>query len=744
MEEDSPWGAPSFPPSSPAFHLDSDHSPRLSPSVGSALPNSSWGADYGTGGGWGSHDPTEEYGAFGTASSQDENDQDERSGTASLERKDSVRDDAWGSSDAASDGQLPNLAPPIAASSDHDEPTLSTRHDDSFEHTSEEAHNRPEEQVQDPEDHDVEDDRGWAPSTPPLPPIASLHISEPLPASPVGHAEPTWEPSSFDDESNLAGAPPPLPSVNDLFSSSQSTRDRRESVGEGEEAWGAAQGWEERQEKEQERERELEEEERREIERKVREAEEAAERGEESWGTTARDPSAVDAEPARPTTSMFDRLRGTSNTAPSNSREGMSSIEASEKGHKGDEFDLDAPERNQPAKSSWWGRSTAEKKEVEDDPNTVGVQEVGQGEPGKVEEQSTQQVGKLGRLFGRFRKQTPTAATATEGGGESARSIAEQPRPTLPQQAAVPTFKEEDFDALSAGRLGGPMQSQVSDQREEEDFDVGGSFYGGSASGRGSFTNRSRVPTAPPEDDFGGLLGAFSTAPAQSRPSKPRTAKAYDPFDPLSESPTPVVSAGPATGTRPMSSFAPPPSVTTASGSKSTGDDSFDAFFDSVTSSIPKPPLSSIPTPPLPPQAPRPASLIQPRSSSNASSTKRSSVVVSPIPRMSSASPTGRPVGTLGASTVPSRSSTPILPLAPPPPPSQPLAQRHNLLGSLAPPPGPSRPVSTSPPPVHTSNPVVPLRASPASGPTARPPAAPARGDSGPLSRSDLDFFENL
>jgi len=273
MDEDSPWGAPSFPSSSssPPKPSTSNYSP---PSTELPRFNSSWGTDD-TSGGWGtSVDQEEEYGSFGGGNGGRADLRDEE---GTIERKESIGD-AWGA--GRDSPELPRAAlPSIEPEEAHFESSTSEPLD--LEDDSRIQSNGRAEAVQNA-DEDVEDDRGWAPSTPPLPPIANLSISSTSPSSPTAPkpSHTTWDPGSL-DEPDLS-PPPPLPSVNDLFAGSQNN-ERKDSVGDGEEAWGAATSWEERQEKERMWEQGEREEIEKEIERKVREAEEAAERGEESW-----------------------------------------------------------------------------------------------------------------------------------------------------------------------------------------------------------------------------------------------------------------------------------------------------------------------------------------------------------------------------------------------------------------------------------------------------------------------------
>ncbi|GAA5985368.1 hypothetical protein JCM5350_005160 [Sporobolomyces pararoseus] len=763
MEEDSPWGAPtSFPTPRSSPPLAVHHSPPLSTST-TSTPLPPWGIDDDGGGGWGNDTAVEEeeYGSFSLGVQGTQESTSSTIDSPPSPRKESTGD-AWGNStfqesddteaitsnDIQRRGDNDNDLPPIDS-------TLSPAA-------------VAEEDIDVPED----DDRGWIPSTPPLPPIQTLEISSsssPKEATFSSNSN-SWEPGSFDDDQALP--PPPLPSVKDLFSSSStggtSTNpgdgfggERRESVGDGEEAWGAARGWEERQEKERQMEleqqeeefrREVEEEdddvteeERREIERKVREAEEAAERGEDNWGST--------------TSGTVTRT---------------STSQEVERGHKGDEFDLDNPEKlkQEKKKASWWSRSRSENSRredgVEDAVNEMKQEEQIQPQstpqPQQVEsrtsteETQNQQVGTIGRLFGRFKK--TQANSATSDGGGSTRTSAEQNRnPSSTTETKPPqndSWQDQDFDALGSGKFGTKNQLRPHQLEIEEEEEVSGGvgrFFGDrtGSGGRGSVKSRARLPTAPPEDDFGGLLGSFSTAPVVSQAApKPKTSKPFDPFDPLSE-PSPQIAkmtvSPPPALKRPISSFAiPSPTSTSTSTSPpptSSGDDSFDAFFDSVTCSISKPPLSSIPTPPLP-STQRTPSLIVPRASSSSSTSAKRAPLASPIPRMSTTSPPLR--SPASSSNVSSRATTPILPLAPPPPPSQPLAQRNNLLGSLATP--SNQPIvrpnsispSQSPPSLSAARSSSPLE--PKKGPIPAP--ATVRGNSGPLSRDDLDFFENL
>ncbi|GAA5826914.1 hypothetical protein JCM11251_002158 [Rhodosporidiobolus azoricus] len=642
-----------------------------------------------------------------------------------------------------------------------------------------------------------DDGQGWGGApVDDLPPIASLRIARPpSPSSPstdrasgwVHAAESGWEPPEI---------PVPLPSFGDAFENQKVGRRRgSEGVGageEGEEAWGSAKGWEERKriEEEQERER-LEEEER--LRRVAEEEREAA----------ITQPPATNPSPA-PTSSLsrFSNIfkKGVTDTAtksaetlknvhsnltaPPPPATGMSSIQGDPapasagdaQGHAGDEFDVDAPggARTQAqAKSSWWGKKPAAQLAQpveEEDPRSLGVEEVQQGESGRVASPEPQQ-GAVGRFLSRFKK------TNAQAEGEQQQKQEDQVQGRSSSETAA--FDAAGFDALASGGLGKvtlPSQ-QLQRQRQLEEEDEVDHAYGGFFGDRlGSSSSRrgpQQLAQAPPEDDFGGLLGAFSAPP--SRPiARPAQSKALDPFDPLSENfgagptavkkpmvlnrpskPPPPVSTSSAAAVASFHSLAPPPPSQPVRNSSPTGDESFDAFFDSVVASTAKPVApairaSSVSPPPVLSPLPRTR---PPSSAPSLHAPSHRPSTVAPPPRIATISP---PARTLSASPASSsgRATTPILPLAPPPPPSQPLAASRGAGGagliSIDAPPPPASTVLVQ----RTSTPLSAAALAPSPVGGIKPVLASSQQKvhlseqqqkkaSGPLSLDDLSFFES-
>ncbi|GAA5859743.1 hypothetical protein JCM1840_006434 [Sporobolomyces johnsonii] len=843
MDEDSPWGAPSDFTAS----LPRPPSPKLSytppASAGFNAPlTSTWGDD----GGWGS--TVEEYGAFGSTPASGvevttEEIELDRDNDAPLS---SVVLDSGGGWGASTSPEMPKLdlpsssdrppSPPGFAPSPPlapvglprlSSPTPSALHDTSLSSTAAPPSASPSATI-------VEDDRGWAPASPELPPIGNLRISAPASPSKADRTsgwgdpeESSWEPPAI---------PEPLPSLGDVFGGARADRSSEKGVvPDGEEAWGSARGWEESRAREQSA-----------SEAVQGGADEESWAGEpsqgyvkgksipaalvdglkvdsrelansnwtvsqDSWGKggfqeggadvltqppdlpasspTSSQPPITNDTPLpslfRLTPTLFPKFReglgktaarsaetlqGSSSRAFRNAKFGLkdtrpasdqqkdpwdaaSGLGTAAPGHEGDEFDLDHASRAKPAaKSSWWGASgggdaqKGKSKEEDNDANTVGIPETQQGESGRIASPEPGQQGALGRFFSRLKRQpTPTDATGTSANQAQGRSSGEQ------QQQRDVNWNEDDFDALGSGEIGRIAQTKKEDA--EMDNALGG-FFGD------RLAARTRVATAPPEDDFGGLLGAFAQAPAKPV-VKPQTAKAYDPFDPLSDD-SGSTSAAPALA--PSRASIPPvlppplppnrsslshspqlslpsdvasfpalaaPQARPASSlatSSSSADDSFDAFFDSVAASTGNKPSSvPIPSPPLPSNR-RPASIILPKLA-----TSQRSSVASPIPRMATISP---PTRTSTVSPASSGAATPILPLAPPPPPSQPLAAGRGGF-NIAPPPQATQRVSTPLQPLSA----VPLAPAPAAAPVK--PTAPSRAASGPLSMDDLSFFES-
>ncbi|GAA5918777.1 hypothetical protein JCM1841_002729 [Sporobolomyces salmonicolor] len=835
MDEDSPWGAPSdFAASLPR---PPSPKPTYTPpaSAGFNAPlTSTWGDD----GGWGS--TVEEYGAFGSSPASGvevttEEIELDRDHDAPLSSVNLDSGGGWG------DGMSPEMpkldlpsssdrppSPPGFASSP---PLAPVALPGPSSPTSSALSGIPRSSTSasppaSPSATKVEDDRGWVPASPELPPIGNLRISPPASPSKADRTsgwgdseESSWEPPAI---------PEPLPSLRDVFGGAKPDGSgEKEAVPDGEEAWGSARGWEESRVREQS-------------------ASEAGQRGtgEESWsgepsqgyvqgksipaalvdglkvdsrefansnwtvsqdswrkgGSQEGDADVLTQSPDLPASSptssqppitndtplpslfrltptLFPKFReglgktaarsaetlqGSSSRAFRNAKFGLrdtrpvseqkqgpwdaaSGLGTAAPGHEGDEFDLDHAGRAKPAaKSSWWGASgggnvqKGKGQEEDDDANTLGIPETQQGEPGRIASPEPGQQGAFGRFFNRLKRQpTSTDATGSSSTQAHGRSSGEQ------QQQRDVNWSEDDFDALGSGEIVRIAQTQ---KEEAEMNNVRGGFFGD------RLTARTRVATAPPEDDFGGLLGAFAQAPAKPV-VKAKAAKAYDPFDPLSDdsgsagaAPIPPVFPAPL----PPNRFSLPPSpqptlpsavasfpslaapqarpASSLATSSLSADDSFGAFFKSVAASTGNKSSSApIPSPPNL-SARRPTSIILPKPAAS----HRSSVA-SPIPRIATISP---PTRTSTVSPASSGASTPIFPLAPPPPPSQPLAGGRGGF-NIAPPPQATQRVSAPLQPPSAA----PLAPAPAAAPVK--PAALSSATSGPLSMDDLSFFES-
>ncbi|GAA5857030.1 hypothetical protein JCM8547_007924 [Rhodosporidiobolus lusitaniae] len=787
---DNPWGAPDD-DALPAV-LVRPPSPKVTPSFGGG---GGWGGGDDDASGWGAAVNDYVPGAFGSSTSA------LSFNGVEVTSKDIPVEEAVGSSFSANDGavgwgagspELPRLSgtarqadgdsgsgfapspplPPVSFAPSSP-PSLPLDASDAAPSSSPPS-DEPEPAVDEPEEED--DGRGWGGAGPDdldLPPIASLRIASSSSSNPAAPPDSSDRDAGWVDPAESGWEPPeiplPLPSFGDAFE--KKGRESQDAAADGEEAWGSSRAAEERERKRIEEERE------REEERQRKELEEMEARMEE-------ENRKLEAEAAAARPSLFASISSKlkRDAAPTSAR---SSIEAarpasasgSAKGHAGDEFDLDAPAKAAP-KSSWWAKKSAEPSSQpeqpkppaeEEDPRSLGVEEVKQGESGRTESPEPQP-GAVGRFLSRWKR--PASAPAD---GEQQQQQQSQPRSSGDRHE----FKADDFDVLARGGIGKvTLGAGVQGKRDEDDEDDEPAGFFGS--------RPSRLAQAPPEDDFGGLLGALSSAPVKPV-SRPVQNKAFDPFDPLSDN----FGAVPAPTVKPASvgrSLAPPvpsaslhrpstsdstsrpfptPAMTPAaavssfpslaaphqpaSSSASPMDDSFDAFFDSVAASTGhvKPPVSVAPPPVLAPTPrTRPA---QPPLLNTASAASRSSLVSPPPPRIANMSPPARSSTTSPASSI-GRASTPILPLAPPPPPSQPLASSR---GSSS-----SGPINIAPPPPSSSAPPVQQRiASPFSAaPLAPVPATTTggalksgqpqqrelnKGMSGPLSLDDLSFFES-
>ncbi|GJN91576.1 hypothetical protein Rhopal_004599-T1 [Rhodotorula paludigena] len=788
MDEDSPWGGPSdLPP------IQRAASPRLSyspPAISSVPPSSGWGDD---GGGWGGavddYVPGTFGGGFASSSAAEtgvpkvDDEAPPRStltsesggwgadshelprfsaGLSSSFAADEPPSSGFGPSPPLPPVALPPPASPLASASDlPDEPV---------------APSSPAAVAAEPED----EGGGWGGASPDLPPLASLRVA--APASPTQEDSPSgWGADA--DELEDPDEAPPLPSMSDMFVSNKPRRDSVELAqkGEqGEDAWGSSMGWEERMR----------------IEAEKREAERAAEaptpaEGQEDKGVGTQAPARGqgetaegDAAPAKSSLASIFRFRKTAEDAARSTAEtvkdvgttaakGAATLARSASARPSAEQERPASggdgAQDKPAARSWLSRVAAKGGDpataaLENDPNSLGAEEVEQGGSGRTESPEPQQ-GAIGRFLSRLKR----PASAPEGSqGEqagSARNSSEQQQPE---------FQVRNLDALGTGPIhsatfGRAGAHDVYDENEEEAPRSG--FFGS----RGKATTR--VPEAPPEDDFGGLIGAFSSAPSNPT-AKSTTPSSFDPFDPLSDNfgvapppssrPAASLASTHARGTAPVrpasaaAALAPRAAASSASSFPSLQSppsapkerassplDDFDAFFDSVATSTGNsraPAASSVSPPPLLSPVPRGTPAASNSTSRPAQPASSRSSLVSPPPRMMTISPPTRTstASPASASGAPVRSSTPIMPLAPPPPPSQPLAANRLVVALDAPPaPAPTQRVAS---PLQA----VPLAPSPVSslgvGSAKSPSPAPApaaRSTSGPLSLDDLSFFES-
>ncbi|BGP52886.1 hypothetical protein JCM8202_003968 [Rhodotorula sphaerocarpa] len=776
--EDSPWGAPddSFgatlpkPPSPPV-----DIAP-LPSSLSLAAP--SWGDE---GDAWGSSNDTYALpvSSPGAGSSSAPYGRDNDHPTLPSSAAPDFRDDAWPTEDTT--GHFPG---PDATGGDHlADDSMPTRipsppplpvhaHDPYDGGDSAEPHGVRGGGAASP--HDDGEERGWGGASPDLPPISSLRLAGSPSPDDDGRAA-GWTPEAaenFDEDI----PPPPLPTVEEVFASAKPRRDSAEAAGGGD-AWGSSQGWEERMRAEAEA-----------------RAQERGDEPEEDTSTQAQEQEASDGPartssdaPAAPSglSSILGKFRKGAEDGAAKSTEivkGATSAASQTAGQlaqaTSDTLAQSQGEGQAPAKSSWFGRRSKpaepqapppqKKSEEEEDPRTLGVEEVETGGSGRASAEEPVQPSAIGRFFSRLKR--GPASNPDEGGEKtpSPRTSGDMPSEIRP----------DDLDALATGRISSarsPASAPLDD-----DFDPAPTRSGFFAS-RGK-ASAAQVPMGPPEDDFGGLIGALAAAPSPSSGGGRPTA--FDPLDPLSDSygavpsipalnkpksapstrPTsmarpsrPAAPASPARRVQPtptqLATSSPPrtsatiasfparvPSVPAISPAASrTGDDSFDAFFDSVAASTTSSRPASQPKPSVPPipSNVRSPSPLLPTASSGASKPRAPApaprMTISPPPRASTASPASS-IGSGGA-----RATTPIMPLPPPPPPSQPVAGGARSLNIL----GPSPPASASPPAFPSSAaasgapPRIPTPLGAVSAPLAPSPVlapAPASGGSKPLS----------
>ncbi|BGO92818.1 hypothetical protein NBRC10512_007937 [Rhodotorula toruloides] len=768
--DDSPWGAPD---DSFASSLPRPRSPPLNFSATSSLPlptAPTWADDDGPG--WGASADDSPGAVLPTRSA----------GLPSLDTLDvpKVEEDiSGGTGFAGTSGswdnespELPRLAtlsPPLDTAADDstaDLPPLPPLSSPSAVFASP---SRPSEDAIGSANEEQDDGGGWGGASPDLPPIASLRVASP-PSPEPEERDSGWGVETEDaDPSDI---PPPLPTVDEVFASAKRRRESVELAKQaeaGEDAWGSSQGWEERLR----------------IEAEAREKERLAELAAAGIEPTPEKP-ADNAEtskqdgaenPERPAanggiTSMFRSFRKGAEDAAAKSTEvvkdasnsaarGVAAIGRTASARSSqDEGRGESPARTseeRAAGKSWWSRSGAKKEEAkkpepkeEDDPNTIGVEEVQQGESGRVDSPEPQQ-GAIGRFLSRLKR---PASAPTEGSSDARQT----PSPRNSSEQQPPAFRADDFDALANGEIG-RVTLQVRQKHEEEDATPRGGLFGLRSK------SAAAVPSAPPEDDFGGLIGALADAPV--RPSaRSGISKTFDPFDPLSDSfgalPAPSAphrathAAAPPLQPPPSQTAIPPsrPAVQPPTHNRRTSsvasfpaspplapatsanepEDSFDDFFNSVVASTSKPvspPAVKVVAPT--PRQNKPASTLLP---SAPTQPIRTTSTKSPPPRMTISPPVRTSTASPASASGASRATTPIMPLAPPPPPSQPLASTRGHV--LPPPPAVTQRVGT---PLQAA----PLAPSPASSAGAKSPspAPPQRSTSGPLSLDDLSFFES-
>ncbi|KPV78509.1 uncharacterized protein RHOBADRAFT_50968 [Rhodotorula graminis WP1] len=814
MDEPSPWGAsasddlPTFAPRPPSPRR-STYSPPLAAS--SSFSASTWQDD--GDGGWGGAVDDYVPGAFGgghtsgaggfTSSNRDDDDGvalPHSNGGAGGWQPDSPELPKF--TTITSSAPAADVASPSSPAGFRSSPPLSPTALDlpSFPRDSLDASTaRADDRGSEPDDSGG----GWGGAEPDLPPVGALRIAAPDSPAADDSRDDGWGPAQ--EGPDPEDEEPPLPSLGDLFPSAAVSR--RQSVelaqkGEqGEDAWGSSQGWEERMRLEAEA---------REKQR-IAEAKAAGIEPEEERkpDTTTTDGKPADDKPAdgdQPAAksglaSIF-RFRKTAEdtatravesakeTSANVARSAAALANAAARPSSEQEGARASGDAERPTARSWLSRVAAGKEDPgkEDDPNSLGVDEVQQGESGRTTSPEPQPASVFGRIFGR--KKAPASEEPQRSTSTSARNSGEQH-----ERQAAPDLRVQDLDALGDSGLVARLQAQAHVKKSMYEYDEDdeddqpppasqpSSFFGSST--RGSST--SRVPSAPPEDDFGGLLGAFSVAPSTSSVKAKASSSAFDPFDPLSDSfgalpvPKPAVSSrpvaspsftrspppptapsssrsalSPSLSSRPhpaaqVASFGSPPRAVAAAPQPraSSPQDDFDAFFDSVAVStgnkVAAPAGSAARVQQQPAiVAPAPASRL-------AASQGPRARVISPPPRLTVSPPVR--MSTASPMSASSGRTTPIMPLAPPPPPSQPLALTR-LVGIDAPPAATGASVAQqkrTPSPAAVAPPLAPAPAlSPALAasakartPSPQPQPQVQRASSGPLSLDDLSFFES-
>ncbi|KAM0793322.1 hypothetical protein ACM66B_000780 [Microbotryomycetes sp. NB124-2] len=596
---------------------------------------------------------------------------------------------------------------------------------------------------------------GWAPvGSPVLPPVSSLALNDDLDANEAGAATSTtridaWQP---EEEWSPPDVPEPLPSFGDAFDKAR----RRPSVASSEDGWGGgvaharSQSW--------------------------NGGHEESVQEEEGGGTYAQafDSAAFDDGRRTPIAHAFDEQQ-------SQEVDG----DARESGQDQHEAPAIEPEAAQPtakaaAARTWWRRggsnatdanATAAKQEA------AATQAASRTEPAPHSASADEQgsaagPSAFGRLIGRFKRQS--AASENASGQRSARNSSEEQHAASAAASLPAEWEPKDLDALEAVSkraepvFAAPAQSTRSKAQSYNDDDDDGEveLYDTRKSARRHDSAPKQVPAYEPEDDFGGLIGSFSQAPARtSLASKPRTSTLLDPFDPFADDsvdqlPAPSTARrqtrAPAAFSAPSvpvptgrvgsfpSSFAAPQargvSNVVAAPAAVDHEDSFDAFFDSVANSTQR---SRTPTATAAGAAVRPTVSIPRYQQQPPASPLRTNANKSPLHALPRMSP-------------PPKSSSPIAPLAPPPPPSQPVTRVSPVprFDTASPPtaaPDNSMKTTTLRPELLAamSKPLVASRSvSVAAGSVPAKSTPPAQqvataASSGGLSKDDFDFFES-
>ncbi|KAK4055335.1 hypothetical protein OIV83_000618 [Microbotryomycetes sp. JL201] len=519
---------------------------------------------------------------------------------------------------------------------------------------------------------------GWAPvGSPVLPPISSLSVNDDIDVDGAGAALAStridaWQP---EQEWSPPEVPEPLPTFGDAFDKAR----RRPSVASSEDGWGAgtahamSQSWTENPDTV------------REEERFTQEEEEDASELEQGRHT--------------PMTAEYEQRQSREEVA-----ERQDDRVQQQKQNAESETDKPAAK---PART-WWRRGGSNVTEVA---ATAATQETASSAPKlepiatatSSEQAATAAPSAFGRLIGRFKRQSAASDTAS-GQGSARNSIEEQ---QAPSNSVAAEWKPKDLDALEAvskrsepvfavPSMTRPTVRNIHDTNDDDDVEL----YDTRKSARRQNSAPKQIPTYEPEDDFGGLIGAFSQAPTRAPvSSRTKVTKSLDPFDPFADdddddnrvNSNPVVRQQVATPSRPLgsgftaasvplptgrvaafpSSFAAPQArgvstVVPAAGPVTDVDDSFDAFFDSVAASTQR-----TRTPVVAP--PGPVSQAGMQSRPNASIPRFNAPPASPV--RPSASKSQSPLHALPRMSPPPKSSSPIAPLAPPPPPAQPVTR---------------------------------------------------------------------